>query len=346
MQLCEKTFEELARWFKERGCEPWRATQVWSAIYKRGASNVATIHNAGPSALKAMKQLEFPTLHFQHAQPSQDEQTIKVLWRLNDAALVESVLIKAPNRNTICVSSQVGCPARCAFCASGKEGLVRNLSTAEIVEQVLHMQNLLREETAQLTHIVFMGMGEPLCNCDAVLKAIAILTDPRGLAFSPRKICISTVGVLPGMQRLIDADVRVNLVLSLHAPNQRLRQKLLPFARKYPLDELLRACDAYFAKTGREVNFEYILIDQFNDQLEHAEELVDLLRTWQTTVNLIPYNPIDGITLKRPSSRSIERFQAHLLANGVRVTRRYTKGDDIAAACGQLALRKSAPSLA
>lgn len=340
MQLCGKTFDDLREYLRSCGCEPWRTSQVWHWLFSTGAQDLAKMRNIGPATQAALADLDYPCLQLLEKQISGDGQTVKFLWRLSDSALVESVLIKAPDRLTICISSQVGCPARCAFCASGQGGFIRNLSTAEIVEQVLHIQSELRPDKLKVSNLVFMGMGEPLCNCDAVLKAIEIFADGRGLNFSQRKISISTVGISEGLQRMLDADLRVNLVLSLHAPNQRLRQKILPFARKYPLLELLTLCDTYFAKTQREVSFEYILIKNLNDQVHHAQELALLLGQRRGNVNLIPLNPVEGISLQRPEAFVIERFKSALLAEGITTTRRYTKGDDIAAACGQLALRK------
>lgn len=340
MDLCSLSFDQLQHHLKLNGCSSWRSSQIWQWLYSRGVSQLSEMHNIGAEAIGALTALTYPCLALCEQEFSSDQQTTKFLWRLKDDSMVESVLIRAPDRLTLCISSQVGCPARCAFCASGKEGLIRDLNTGEIVEQVLHTQRDLRTQNQSITNIVFMGMGEPLSNCDAVIKSIAILTDPKGLNFSSRRITISTVGVIEGIKELLSSSVHVNLVLSLHAPNQRLRQKILPFARKYQLEDLLALCDRYFMQTGREVSYEYILIKDFNDQVEHAEALSALLQERKTCVNLIPYNPVEGINLRRPEANVIERFQRILADSGTRATRRYTKGDDIAAACGQLALRK------
>jgi 23S rRNA (adenine2503-C2)-methyltransferase len=253
---------------------------------------------------------------------------------------VESVLILSGGRRTVCVSCQVGCPARCAFCASGKEGLKRNLSAGEIVEQVLHIDRHLKEKGERVCHIVFMGMGEPMENYDAVVKAIQILNAPWGLNISQRRITVSTVGVVEGIQRLAKEELKVNLVLSLHAPNQHIRKKIIPYARKYPLEEILIAMDEYSVATKRDITYEYTLLSGINDRAEHAEELARLLKGKQCTVNLIPYNPVDGLRLQRPQRDEIESFRAILEEAGINTTWRYTKGKDIAAACGQLALQK------
>jgi 23S rRNA (adenine2503-C2)-methyltransferase len=212
---------------------------------------------------------------------------------------------------------------------------------AEIVEQVLHIDRDLKKIGERVCHIVFMGMGEPMENYEAVVKAIALFNDPAAFQISQRRITVSTVGVVEGIQRLAKEDVQVNLVLSLHAPNQHLRKKIIPYARKYPLEEILIAMDEYGRETKRDVTYEYTLLAGINDRAEHAEELAVLLRGKQCTVNLIPYNPVAGLHLKRPEAESIVAFREILMDAGINTTWRYTKGKDIAAACGQLALQKS-----
>jgi 23S rRNA (adenine2503-C2)-methyltransferase len=268
------------------------------------------------------------------------DETIKFLWELADGKKVESVLIYSFERRTVCLSSQVGCPARCAFCASGREGLIRSLSTAEIVEQMLHIDRFLKEKGERVCHLVYMGMGEPLENYDAVMRSVQIANDKSAFHISQRRITISTVGIVPGIRRLAQEDLGVNLALSLHAPNQHLRKKIIPFSRKYPLEEILMAMDEYATQVKRDITYEYTLIANINDQEEHARELVQLLKRKQCTVNLIPYNPILGVKLERPDQQAVHRFREILEAGGICTTWRYTKGDDIAAACGQLALAK------
>lgn len=339
-QLCGFLPEELKNWLISLEIKPFIADQILDWVYKKGASSFEEMTNLKKELrIFLSSQPVFPALESVKIQESLDKQTFKSLWKLSDGALVESVLIEAPDRRTVCVSSQVGCPARCAFCASGKEGLIRNLTAAEIVEQVLHTENALRKRGEKLTNIVFMGMGEPLENYSEVVKAIVILHDEALLNFSKRRITVSTVGVVEGIYRLSDADLKVNLVLSLHAPNQKIRQKIIPYARKYPLEDIMKAMDIYAAKTKRDLTFEYTLISGINDRKEHAEELVTLLGDRQCTVNLIPYNPVFGIRLNKPKLESVQAFQKILEDHKIITTCRYTKGDDIAAACGQLALQ-------
>jgi 23S rRNA (adenine2503-C2)-methyltransferase len=219
------------------------------------------------------------------------------------------------------------------------------LSAGEIVEQVLHIDRLLKAQGERVCHIVFMGMGEPMENYDAVLESIGIFNDPAGLQISQRKITVSTVGVVEGIKRLAREDLHVNLVLSLHAPNQHLRKKIIPYARKYPLEEILMAMDEYGRETKRDITYEYTLLAGINDRMEHARELATLLKGKQCTVNLIPYNPVEGLNLKRPDGEAIASFRDCLTEAGINATWRYTKGKDIAAACGQLALQKNSLAL-
>src|SRR5579862_7209655 len=333
--------EECADALTNEGEKPFRAKQIFQWVYGRREIDWDKMTNLGGTLREKLKGLfSLSTLKSRRTLQSKDEETIKFLWELSDGKLVESVLILSSDRRTVCVSSQVGCPARCAFCASGKEGLVRNLSAEEIFEQVYEIDRYLHQKGERVSHVVFMGMGEPFENYDNVLKAIRLLIDPLRLNLSQRRITISTVGVIEGIHRLTQEDVHVNLVLSLHAPNQHIRKKIIPFARKYPLEEILMAMDDYAEETKRDITFEYTLIAGINDAESHARELAALLRGKQCTVNLIPYNPVEGLRLARPDKSRVSRFRDCLEAAGISTTWRYTKGEDIAAACGQLALQR------
>lgn len=336
------TEEELKLFFTSIGEKPFRAKQLIQWIYQKRAAKWEEMTDLSKELrLKLNEGLSCSSLTFVQKEESQDGETIKFLWRLSDNKLVESVLISSKERRTVCVSSQVGCPARCAFCASGREGLIRNLTTAEIVEQVYLIDEFLREKEERVSHVVFMGMGEPLENYDAVVKAIHLLTDPLRLKLSQRRITVSTVGLVEQIKRLSEEGLKVNLVLSLHAPNQRIRQKIIPYARKYFIGDILAAMVAYAEETKRDITYEYTLMAGINDHREDAEELAVLLRGQQCTVNLIPYNPVVGLHLRRPDKEKIETFREILEEAGITTTWRYTKGKDIAAACGQLALKKS-----
>lgn len=341
MDLHGYTLEQLSDWMIEKGEKPFRASQIFDWLYNKGASSWEAMTDLPKNLRQQLPNFfKFNSLHLVRILDSQDQETTKFLWQLSDGKKVESVLIRAPDRRTVCVSSQVGCPAKCAFCASGKEGLMRNLTAAEIVEQVYLIDRFLKEKGERVSHVVFMGMGEPFENYDEVVKAVWLLCDEKRLNLSERRVTVSTVGVVEGILKLANEGLKVNLVLSLHAPNQRVRQKIIPYARRYALEDVLTAMLEFAAKTKRDITYEYTLIAGVNDKKEHAEELAMLLKKQQCTVNLIPYNPIQGLRLKRPQKEIIEQFRSILVAAGIPTTWRYTKGKDIAAACGQLALQK------
>lgn len=340
-EICSFLLEELKDWMVENQENGFRADQIFDWIYSKGALSFDEMTNVSKSLREKLNHhFRFPSIKCIRVLDSEDGETTKFLWELADGMRVESVLIRSHERRTVCVSCQVGCPARCAFCASGKEGLLRNLSLAEIVEQVLHINHYLKEKEERVCHIVFMGMGEPMENYDAVTRAIQIFNHPKAFQISQRRITVSTVGVVEGILKLAKEPLAVNLVLSLHAPNQHLRKKIIPYARKYSLEEILYAMDTYAKETKRDITFEYTLLAGLNDQKEHARELADLLKGKQCTVNLIPYNPIDNLKLKRPEKETIIEFREILDQAKINTTWRYTKGKDIAAACGQLAMQK------
>ncbi len=337
--------QKLKEEFKLQGFKPFYARIVLSWIWQRKVTVFEKMTDLSKEMRETLaRKYKLSSITSVKEVLSDDLQTTKWLWKLEDNYLVESVLIESFDRRTVCVSCQVGCPARCAFCASGKEGLMRHLSVAEIVEQILFIERFLNNRGEKVTHIVFMGMGEPLDNYDNIVQSIRLLTDAKLMGLSRRRITVSTVGVVDGINRLAEEGLGVNLVLSLHAPNQKLRQKIIPYARRYPLEEIMQAMKGYSTKTGRDVTFEYILLDGLNDQIEHAQELATLLKGWQCNVNLIPYNPVQGLRIKRPSGKQIDLFRSVLDEKGILNTCRYTKGDDIAAACGQLALQKASES--
>ncbi len=334
--------EDLKQWLASCGEKPFRASQLLDWVYQKGILDWSQMSNLGtPLKQKCAEHFQLHSLKLVKTVDSSDGETTKFLWELADGKLVESVLIRSFDRRTVCVSSQVGCPARCAFCASGKKGLIRNLSAAEIFEQVFEIDLFLKKNGERVSHVVYMGMGEPFENYDQVTASIALLCDPKRLGLSQRRVTVSTVGVVEGITRFADEALKVNLVLSLHAPNQKVRSKIIPYARKYGLEEILSAMRCYAEKTKRDVTYEYTLMAGINDGLDMAEELAQLLQGEQCTVNLIPYNPVDGLRLERPSKERIESFRELLEARGLNVTWRYTKGKDIAAACGQLALISS-----
>lgn len=264
------------------------------------------------------------------------ENSIKALITLDDGAKIETVLLShADGRQTVCVSSQVGCSMGCKFCATGTLGLTRNLDYNEILLQVLFFARILKKQNSRVSNVVFMGMGEPFLNYDNVLKAIKYLNDKEALNIGARKISISTCGIIPGIERLAKENLQVNLAISLHAPNDKLRSELMRVNKRFALKDVLLAVDNYIKKTGRKVMFEYLMLKGVNDSLRHAEELSRLMVKPLHMVNLIPYNPTGAF---HPSERrAIDHFRRYLEQAGVEVSQRYTYGQDIDAACGQLA---------
>ncbi len=341
--FCSMQKDEIESWARAHGYPAFRARQLIEWVYKKFTLSFSEMTNLSKDfRSQLVQEFSFPSLSCVHEQISDDSETIKYLFQLPDGSRIEAVLIMNDEKRTLCVSSQVGCNARCAFCASGKKGLKRHLETGEIIEQVLYVERILHTRGEKLTNIVFMGMGEPLDNYSAVSEALHILTSPFMFGLSKRRITVSTVGVVEGIYRLAEEGLGVNLVLSLHAPTQHIRKKIIPYARKHELQDVMRAMRTYAEKTKRDVTYEYILIDGINDEVEHARALAHLVKGEQCTINLIPYNPVPGLKIKRPSGQRIAAFKEALKEAEVRHTQRYTKGKDIAAACGQLALQENA----
>lgn len=291
---------------------------------------------------KLKETLPFSSLTLQKEFISKDKGTIKYLFeRISNNKCFETVLMKhRDGRNTVCVSCMIGCPVGCVFCATGKMGFIDNLSSNEIVDQILFVARKLKIEKLKITNIVFMGMGEPLLNLENVLKAIEIITDENKMAMSVRRITISTSGIISKMKELLKLKYKGRLALSLHAPNQQLREKLIPIAKNNPIEELVLLMKQHAARTQKQVSFEYILIDGVNDTPKHALELVRLLNFNFAHVNLIPYNQIEGQRFQKSKMKNIKDFEGILTEAQVSNTLRVTMGDDIKAACGQLAGNK------
>lgn len=320
----------------------FHAQAIMDFIFKKGVMDFEAMSSL-PKALRDKLKDTFSIfpLKLIKIEDSTDNETKKFLFEMEDGALVESVLIASFERRTVCVSSQVGCPARCAFCASGKEGLIRNLTKYEIEAQVAYIQcYLVQKQEPCVSQIVFMGMGEPLNNFEEVMGAIDLIKSKERLEISERRITVSTVGIVDKILKIAEMQRQFHLVLSLHAPNQHIRKKIIPFARQYELGSILEAMLYFASKTKRQITYEYTLLSGINDSPEHAKELATLVAKHPCTVNLIPYNPIVGLKLKRPEKETIEAFRDLLKSEKINVTWRYTKGKDIAAACGQLALQE------
>jgi 23S rRNA (adenine2503-C2)-methyltransferase len=315
------------------GDEPaYRVRQVWDGLHRR-AQYPAELTEL-PAALRVTLGQALPRALHEVARRSADGgETIKWAWALVDGTRVESVLMRYPDRVTVCVSTQAGCAMACQFCATGQAGFARHLSTGEIVEQVAEAVRAARPR--RLSHVVFMGMGEPLANYDRVWAAVIRLHGHMGL--SARHLTISTVGVVPGIKRLAEASLPVNLAVSLHAANDALRDELVPLNRRYPLTVLSEACADYVAATGRRLSLEWAMIDGVNDGDNDAAELAAFARPLGAHVNLIPLNPTPGYAVRGSPAARVRRFRTRLDALGVNATVRATRGAEIEAACGQLA---------
>ena len=328
--------EELQSLCKEVGQPAFRAKQLWQWVQVRGATRWDQMGNL-PKALKDALAASHTPEPVKILKESGDSGgTRKWLVGLDDGESVETVLIPARDWTTVCLSTQVGCKMNCAFCASGKCGFARNLSAGEIVAQFQLVTAALGKRP---DNIVYMGMGEPFDNYDDVLKSVRILNHPDGLNVGARRVTISTCGLIPGIRRLADEGLQVELSVSLHAPNHELRRKLMPIENKYPIDELLAACVDYTAKTKRFVTFEYTLIRGVNDSVRDANELAGHLRKFSCRVNLIPLSPVEEFEGETPVRAVIEEFQRTLEGRGVSVTLRESKGKGVDAACGQLRRR-------
>ncbi|MBV9279321.1 MAG: 23S rRNA (adenine(2503)-C(2))-methyltransferase RlmN [Chloroflexi bacterium] len=330
-------------WAAAQGLPPYRGRQLHRALAKRGLQDVRDLTEF-PLELRQRLAGQYRTRSIDvrvHLRSRRDAAE-KVLFGLHDGATVESVLIPSGHagkrRQTVCVSSQVGCPAGCAFCATGLGGFGRNLTDAEIADQVMYFAHQLQERGRAVTNVVFMGMGEPLLNTAAVRGAIGRLTDPAGFGLGERHITVSTVGIIPQLRTFADWAGQVNLAVSLHAPNDELRSRLVPYNRHFPIKDLLAAVEDYVARTNRRVSFEYVLLHDVNDAPSLARELADLLARFggMAHVNLIPWNPFREGTFRRSEGPDADAFASALHRRGVNATVRYSKGLDISAACGQL----------
>ena len=333
--LLAHTPDELRAEFASAGTPAFRAAQVAQWLYGRRVRDFAAMANLPAGLRSALGASWRPrSLALASAHRAADG-TRKLVLATGDGAKIEAVIIPEARRQTLCVSSQVGCSLDCAFCATGRMGLGRNLRPDEIVDQALHAAELLAEEGRALTHVVFMGMGEPLLNLKNVVQAIRILTHPDAFGLAPRRITVSTAGVAPKIAEL-GAAVPVRLAISLHAARDELRDVLVPLNRRFPIDELLAACKAFPTPKRERISFEYTLIDHVNDAPADAHALARLARRARAKVNLIPLNEHPGTTYRRPSEARMEAFLAALAADGVTATLRRARGDDIFAACGQL----------
>ena len=332
--LLGKSLADLTTWVQEQGQPAYRGKQLYQWLYHKGARSLQEI-SVFPKNWRS-EMANYPigrsTIHYLSEAP---DQTRKYLLRLADGLIIETVGIPTAKRLTVCVSSQVGCPMDCDFCATGKGGFTRNLKAHEIIDQVLTVQ----EDFGQrVSNVVFMGMGEPMANIDQVVPALKSLNQDVGIG--ARSLTVSTVGIPGKIQQLAQHRLQIVLAVSLHASNQALREQLIPSAKKYTLNDLLDECRDYVQVTGRRVTFEYVLLAGINDLPENARELTQCLKGFKTHVNLIPYNPISEVDYQRPNSYRIREFCRILEESKIAVSVRYSRGLEADAACGQLRASK------
>ena len=358
--ILDLSHEDLIKEFIDRGDKKYRADQVWRSLYKDGVRDFGEITTLSKSLRKSLDtQFTISPLSVETSLTSSDSSTTKKLFKLHDGELIETVLMRyepdgyRKNRKTVCVSTQAGCALGCTFCATGQQGFRRNLRVSEIVDQVIEMDIIARGEDQEeielgkrtkgelqgVTNVVFMGMGEPLANYNNTLNAIRVLNDGQGLSIGARHITVSTVGLIPEIEKLAKEDIQVNLAVSLHAPDDATRSETMPINKRYPVADLIESCKNYVRRTNRRIFFEYVLLKNQNDSVTQSHKLGVLLRGLLCHVNLIPVNPTSDGPYERTDLGNAKEFQVGLQEFGIPSTVRMEKGIDINAGCGQLRAR-------
>ncbi len=334
------TLEQLTEYLISIGEKPYRATQIYEWLYRGLVSSFEEMTNISPKLIVKLKEhFTFDQLKVVTKETAKDG-TCKYLYELSDGRLIETVLMRHNYGNSVCVTSQVGCNMKCAFCASGELGKIRNLELHEMVLQVLHIQKELKEVFERVNNVVVMGIGEPFDNYDTVMNFLQVLNYPKGFEIGARHITVSTCGIVPKIKTFAKFPLQVNLALSLHAPNDELRDQIMPINKRYKLNEVLDALKYYYQETNRRITFEYILLRDINDTDQCANELVKLIKGMNAYVNLIPYNEVKTKPFKRTTKEQAEKFFSILHQNGINVTLRMEHGTEISAACGQLRAKK------
>lgn len=338
--ICSFNYGELAEEMHAMGEKPFRSRQLYEWLHVKLADSFEEMTNLSKSLRGKLSQAyAIPKAEVVERQISKEDSTEKFLFGLEDGNMIESVLMRHPYGNSVCVSSQAGCRMGCRFCASAIGGLKRNLAASEMLRQIYQIQRLTKE---RVSHVVVMGTGEPLDNYENFVRFIRMVSDEHGLNISQRNITASTCGLVPNMHKLALEGLQITLALSLHGSNQEKRSRLMPVANKYDLQEVLEACDDYFHKTGRRVTFEYSLIEGINDQPEDVRELTAILKPRNCHLNLIPVNPVRERQYRKPDRKNAGVFKNKLEKNGINVTIRRERGSDIDGACGQLRRRYAA----
>ena len=326
---------ELEDFIASFGKERYRSIQILRWLYQKDVHSFDEMTNLSKKFRQAMEQVSFISILLPLLVEESSDGTKKFLFQLEDGNRIESVLIPDKKRLTLCLSTQAGCAMGCRFCLTGKNGLKRNLATAEIVNQILAVRETLSDKTS-ITNIVLMGMGEPLANYENTLKAIELMTHPAAFKFSSRRVTLSTVGLLPELKQLAQEKVRFRLAISLNASDEETRSRLMPINRRYPLKRILEVCRKFPLQPRARITFEYVLLQGENDFLEDAKRLLKMLKGIPSKVNLIPLNEASGISFEKPSEERVRQFQDILMKGGLTAIVRASKGADISAACGQL----------
>ena len=332
--ILDFTLDELKDWMDKNGESKFRAKQIFQWIYKKAVFNFDDMSNISKSTKEKLKEnfyIQIPNVVKKYV--SNIDGTEKFLFEYEDGNIIESVVMKYKHGNSICVSTQIGCRMGCKFCASTVDGVVRNLTSGEIIAQVLKAQ---KEIGDRISNVVLMGSGEPLDNYDNVIKFLKLINDEDALNIGQRHITLSTCGIVPKIKELADEKMQITLAISLHAPNNEIRKSMMPIANKYTLEELLDACRYYYRTTNRRITFEYALVKGVNDSRENAEELIKISKGMLCHINLIPVNEIKENNYERSKSKDIEEFKETLIKHGIETTIRREMGSDINGACGQL----------
>ncbi|APV44438.1 23S rRNA (adenine(2503)-C(2))-methyltransferase [Dehalogenimonas formicexedens] len=334
---------ELIELAESENMPPFRGRQLADWLYRKGARDFDEMVTLPSSFRETLRSNYTVGRSKEISRQKSPDGTIKLLLELRDGARVETVGMPYAERFSCCVSTQAGCPVGCAFCATGQSGFKRNLAPGEIIDQVLTVNGALNHQEApgvkpKIDHVTFMGMGEPLLNYDSIIKALRLMTGELGI--SARHLTVSTVGYVPGIRSLMKEKLPVTLAVSLHAPNDELRQRLIPGLKKWNVAKIIDACREYFAETGRRITIEYCLMDRVNDSQAEATQLSELLHGLNCHVNLIPFNPADGLPFKPSNPARVKAFSVVLASHGIQVTQRLRRGADIDAACGQLRRRE------
>ncbi len=334
--IYNKTLKELEEYFLKNGEKKFKATQIFEWLYQKRVDSYNKMTNIKKELLKQISD-DFIIDNLEIIGKEEDKDVNKYLFRLQDGELIEAVLMNHDYGNSLCISSQVGCNMGCKFCESGRRKRVRNLETSEMVLQILKIEEDIKK---RISHIVVMGIGEPFDKYDNLIRFFEIINNPKGIALGSRHITVSTCGIVPKIKEFSDFPLQVNLAISLHAPNNEIRNKIMPINKVYPLEELIPCIKEYVNKTNRRVTFEYILLNGVNDSKECALELAKLVKGINCYINLIPYNETNNIDFKRSNSVQINTFYDILKKENINVTKRREFGSKISAACGQLRSKK------